>query len=129
MPERRVYPSFRNLGNLDLKRPTGHVELSLSAGNLLNRKAPVAVVTSHLQRRSLSLTMPPTKKDLPRMTEPPSLDRRRAMYLLTVTAAGGALLNQKAFAAEAGATAADATSLITGADVCVITPEVTEGPY
>lgn len=52
------------------------------------------------------------------MTE---LSRRRALSLLAVTAAGGALLPRSAFAQEA--------DLITGADVCVITPEVTEGPY
>jgi protocatechuate 3,4-dioxygenase beta subunit len=63
------------------------------------------------------------------MTKPFTLDRRRALSLVAVTAIGGALLNQKAFAAEAGASSADAAALIPGADVCVITPEVTEGPY
>ena len=61
------------------------------------------------------------------MTEPHAVDRRHALYLVGVTAACGALLSQRAFAA--GATAAAATGLMPGADVCVITPEVTEGPY
>lgn len=50
----------------------------------------------------------------------PALTRRETLTLLAVTAAGGALLPRSAFAQE---------SLIEGADVCVIIPEVTEGPY
>jgi protocatechuate 3,4-dioxygenase beta subunit len=51
----------------------------------------------------------------------PALTRRKAISLLAVTAAGGVLLPRAAFAQSAG--------LITGADVCVITPQTTEGPY
>jgi len=54
------------------------------------------------------------------------ITRREALTLVAVTAAGGALMSRTTFAQEAGASA---TELITGADVCVITPEVTEGPY
>ncbi|WP_335338174.1 intradiol ring-cleavage dioxygenase [Devosia sp. A16] len=62
---------------------------------------------------------------------PSSLNRRDALRLVAVTAAGGALMSQEAFAQEAGAaTSAKSTSgLMPDADVCVITPEVTEGPY
>ena len=56
------------------------------------------------------------------------LNRRQALSLVAVTAAGGALMSQRAFAQEAGASA-DTAGLLPGADVCVITPEVTEGPY
>ena len=54
------------------------------------------------------------------------LNRRDAFKLVAVTAAGGTLMSRTAFAAETAATEA---SLMPGADVCVITPEVTEGPY
>ncbi len=54
------------------------------------------------------------------------LTRRDALRLVAVTAAGGALLSREAFAQEASA---EATTLMPGADVCVLTPEVTEGPY
>lgn len=57
------------------------------------------------------------------------LTRRQALSLVAVTAAGGALMTQRAFAEEAGAATAQVNSLLPGADVCVITPEVTEGPY
>ena len=60
------------------------------------------------------------------MTISTAINRRDALTLLAVTAAGGALMTRSAFAQAAGA--GDA-ALITGADVCVITPEVTEGPY
>lgn len=50
------------------------------------------------------------------------LTRRDAFKAIAVTAAGGTLMSQRAFAE-------DTTSLMPGADVCVITPEVTEGPY
>ena len=67
------------------------------------------------------------------MTEPivtePSLSRRNALKLVAVTAAGGALMSQAAFAQETAATTAAETTLMPGADVCVLTPEVTEGPY
>lgn len=62
------------------------------------------------------------------MTEP-SLSRRNALKLVAVTAAGGALMSQAAFAQDASATTAAETTLMPGADVCVLTPEVTEGPY
>lgn len=62
------------------------------------------------------------------MTEP-SLSRRDALKLVAVTAAGGALMTRAAFAQEAAATTAAETTLMPGADVCVLTPEVTEGPY
>lgn len=57
------------------------------------------------------------------------LSRRNALKLVAVTAAGGALISRAAFAEETAATAEAATTLMPGADVCVITPEVTEGPY
>jgi protocatechuate 3,4-dioxygenase beta subunit len=56
-----------------------------------------------------------------------NLSRRDALKIVAVTAAGGTLMSQHAFAQEAGATSESA--LMPGADVCVITPEVTEGPY
>jgi len=49
----------------------------------------------------------------------PQITRREAMGLLAVTVAGGALLPRSAFAQES----------LMDADVCVIVPEVTEGPY
>lgn len=55
-----------------------------------------------------------------------TLSRRNALKLVAVTAAGGALMSRQAFAQEANA---DSTTLMPGADVCVLTPEVTEGPY
>lgn len=54
---------------------------------------------------------------------PAPLSRRRVMTLLAVTAAGGAMVPRAAFAAGEGA------ALIEAANVCVIVPEVTEGPY
>jgi protocatechuate 3,4-dioxygenase beta subunit len=59
----------------------------------------------------------------------PSLSRRNALKLVAVTAAGGALMSQSAFAQQTAASAAAETTLIPGADVCVLTPEVTGGPY
>jgi protocatechuate 3,4-dioxygenase beta subunit len=47
--------------------------------------------------------------------------RRKAVSMLAITVAGGVLSPRSAFSQEA--------NLITGADVCVITPEVAEGPY
>jgi protocatechuate 3,4-dioxygenase beta subunit len=55
-----------------------------------------------------------------------SSSRREFLSLVAVTAAGGVLMSRTAFAQDAGASA---NALITGADVCVITPQVTEGPY
>ena len=55
-----------------------------------------------------------------------TLNRRDALTLVAVTAVGGTLMSRSAFAQEAGA---DAEGLMPGAEVCVITPEVTEGPY
>lgn len=51
----------------------------------------------------------------------PVITRRDALTLLAVTVAGGVLVPRSASAQNA--------DLITGADVCVITPETTEGPY
>ncbi len=59
------------------------------------------------------------------MTEP-QLSRRHALKLVAVTAAGGVLMSRTAFAQETPA--AEAT-LMPGADVCVLTPATTEGPY
>lgn len=58
---------------------------------------------------------------------PSPLSRRDALRLVAVTAAGGALMTQQAFAQETSAETT--TGLLPGADVCVLTPEVTEGPY
>lgn len=55
------------------------------------------------------------------------LNRRDALTLVAVTAAGGTLMSRAAFAQETNA--ATESTLMPGADVCVITPEVTEGPY
>lgn len=61
---------------------------------------------------------------------PSPLNRRDALRLVAVTAAGGALMTQRAFAQQAGVAGAEPTTgLMPGADVCVLTPEVTEGPY
>jgi protocatechuate 3,4-dioxygenase beta subunit len=54
-----------------------------------------------------------------------TVTRRDALSLLAVTA-GSALLPREAFAQAAGAAG---TTLIQNADVCLITPETTEGPY
>ena len=54
-----------------------------------------------------------------------TMTRRRALSLLAVTT-GCALVSREAFAQAAGGSQAE---LITGADVCVITPEMTEGPF
>jgi protocatechuate 3,4-dioxygenase beta subunit len=55
-----------------------------------------------------------------------ALSRRDALKVVAVTAAGGTLMTRSAFAQE---TSASESTLMPGADVCVITPEVTEGPY
>ncbi len=52
------------------------------------------------------------------------MTRRQALSLLAVTT-GGALMSREALAQAA----ASGGSLITGAEVCLITPETTEGPY
>jgi len=62
------------------------------------------------------------------MPDPFPLNRRQALSRLTLAAAGGTLVSQASFAQESGAAVPSAT-LLPGADVCVITPEVTEGPY
>lgn len=54
------------------------------------------------------------------------LTRRDAFKAIAVTAAGGTLMTRQAFAQDS---AAAESTLMPGADVCVITPEVTEGPY
>jgi protocatechuate 3,4-dioxygenase beta subunit len=55
-----------------------------------------------------------------------TLTRRDAIKAIAITAAGGTLMTRGAFAQQATATE---STLMPGADVCVITPEVTEGPY
>lgn len=60
------------------------------------------------------------------MTLTKGLNRREALSLVAVTVAGGTLMSRAAFAQETGA---GTQGLMPGADVCVITPEVTEGPY
>jgi protocatechuate 3,4-dioxygenase beta subunit len=57
------------------------------------------------------------------------LNRREALALVAVTAGGAALVSRAAFAQEATGSTAAETTLMPGADVCVLTPEVTEGPY
>ena len=49
--------------------------------------------------------------------------RRGVMGLIAVTVAGGVMIPQRLFAQSAG------NSLISNADVCLLVPEVTEGPY
>ena len=61
------------------------------------------------------------------MSETSKLNRREVFSLVAVTAAGGALMSQTAFAQSANAGSASAL-LMPAADVCVLTPEVTEGP-
>jgi protocatechuate 3,4-dioxygenase beta subunit len=51
----------------------------------------------------------------------PTITRREALSLLAVTVAGGVLVPRAAFAQQ--------NQLLPGSDVCVITPETTEGPY
>jgi len=67
-----------------------------------------------------------------------SLNRRQALGLIAVTAGGGAFLPSAAMAAQSSATEASATGsspyaglalFETGAGVCAMTPEVTEGPF
>jgi len=57
------------------------------------------------------------------------INRRDAFKVVAVTAGGGLLMSRSAFAQEAGATSSQAAVLLQGADVCVLVPEVTEGPY
>jgi protocatechuate 3,4-dioxygenase beta subunit len=56
---------------------------------------------------------------------PTRMTRRQALSLLAVST-GGALMSREAFAQAAGGSGA---GLITGAEVCVITPEAAEGPF
>lgn len=58
-----------------------------------------------------------------------TMNRRDAFKAVAVTASGGLLMSQQAFAQEAGASATQTAALLQGADVCAIIPEVTEGPY
>jgi len=55
------------------------------------------------------------------------MSRRRAFGLIAVTATGGTFMSWDRFAATQPANAQ--ASLITGAGVCSIMPEVTEGPF
>jgi protocatechuate 3,4-dioxygenase beta subunit len=57
------------------------------------------------------------------------ITRRDAFRAVAVTASGGLLMSQQAFAQEAGASVIQTAALLSGADVCAIVPEVTEGPY
>lgn len=57
------------------------------------------------------------------------MNRRDALKAVAVTASGGLLMSQQAFAQEAGVSASQTSALLSGADVCAIIPEVTEGPY
>ena len=57
------------------------------------------------------------------------MNRRDAFKAVAVTASGGLLMSQQAFAQEAGASASQTAALLQGVDVCAIIPEVTEGPY
>jgi protocatechuate 3,4-dioxygenase beta subunit len=56
----------------------------------------------------------------------PILRRRSVVTAIVVTAAGGLMLPKSVFAQTLDA---DTAPLLLDADVCVITPEVTEGPY
>ncbi|WP_157015690.1 intradiol ring-cleavage dioxygenase [Mesorhizobium xinjiangense] len=60
------------------------------------------------------------------VSAPKGLSRRRALGLIAVTAGGGPFLDAAAFAA---ARPAQAAALITGAGVCSIMPQTTEGPF
>ncbi|WP_457150943.1 intradiol ring-cleavage dioxygenase [Mesorhizobium sp. P5_C1] len=57
-----------------------------------------------------------------------SLSRRKALGLIAVTAGGGAFLPAAAIAAQSSSYAG-LTLFQSGAGVCAITPEVTEGPF
>lgn len=57
------------------------------------------------------------------------LTRRQSLTLIAVSAGGAGLLSRAAFAQASGADPASGQALMPGADVCVLTPEVTEGPY
>jgi len=57
------------------------------------------------------------------------MNRRDAFKAVAVTASGGLLMSQQAFAQEANASASQTAAFLQGADVCAIIPEVTEGPY
>ncbi|MFB9980637.1 intradiol ring-cleavage dioxygenase [Mesorhizobium kowhaii] len=62
-----------------------------------------------------------------------SLSRRKALGLIAVTAGGGAFLPAAAIATQSSAGKASSYAGLalfeTGAGVCAITPEVTEGPF
>lgn len=57
------------------------------------------------------------------------MNRRDAFRAVAVTASGGLLMTQQAFAQEVGASVTQTAALLSGADICAIIPEVTEGPY
>lgn len=57
------------------------------------------------------------------------INRRDAFKAVAITASGGLLMSQQAFAQEAGASVTQTAALLQGTDVCAIIPEVTEGPY
>lgn len=58
-----------------------------------------------------------------------TMNRRDAFRAVAVTASGGLLMSQQAFAQQAGVSASQTAALLQGADICAIIPEVTEGPY
>lgn len=60
------------------------------------------------------------------MTASIDLNRRKVVTAIAVTAVGGVMLPRAIFAQAADA---ETAPLLLDADVCVITPEVTEGPY
>ena len=60
--------------------------------------------------------------------KPVNLSRRRALGLIAVTAGGSALMSARAFAQQASPQAGTSL-LMPGAGVCMLTPEMTEGPY
>jgi protocatechuate 3,4-dioxygenase beta subunit len=57
---------------------------------------------------------------------PAPITRRRALTLIATTVAGGVMVPQR-FYAQSSAT--DTAPLLPGADVCVLTPEVAQGPF
>ena len=60
------------------------------------------------------------------LTRAAPLTRRRALTLIATTVAGGVMVPQRLFAQSS---AADAAPLLPDADVCVLTPEVMQGPF
>lgn len=57
------------------------------------------------------------------------ISRRDAFKTLAITASGGLMISQTAYAQGTGVNSSQAATLLNDADICIITPEVTEGPY